>query len=149
MLSGMVGQITTSDRLCQASKNDKCAKGPCGGSKNAEDCRRVSNVRKTPETALRQLVTQERAARMMSVRQAAAAGGISNTTWHDWEDGRRDLSPKMRDAVAKAFDWPADWNFNPPAQRVFESKDATLDALHEKVDAILVLLERLVDQDRR
>jgi DNA-binding XRE family transcriptional regulator len=112
-------------------------------------CRRVSNVRKTPEDALRQRVTQERAARMMSVRQAAAAGGISNTSWHDWEDGRRELSPKVRAAIAQAFDWPSDWNFNPPAQRVFEQQDATLDALHEKVDAILVLLERLVDQDRR
>ncbi len=63
--------------------------------------------------AVRERVTLERTHRAWSVRTAASRGGISNETWGRYEKGGK-LTPDMRAAIAKAFDWSADWPENPP-----------------------------------
>lgn len=70
----------------------------------------VDNIGNDP--ALRQRVIQERRSRGWSIRTAAASAGpgrISNTAWAAWENGERDMSPKLQTAIAAAFDWPTDW----------------------------------------
>jgi hypothetical protein len=58
-------------------------------------------------------VREEVRIRNLSVRQAATAGGISNTTWGDYYTTGI-ATPKIRDAVARVFGWPLDWPENPP-----------------------------------
>ncbi len=53
-------------------------------------------------------VQAERFARGWSVRRAAAAGEVSNTTWGNYEGGGP-LTNRMREAVQKAFGWPGSW----------------------------------------
>jgi hypothetical protein len=52
---------------------------------------------------------QERTARRLSVRAASLLGGITNTTWGEWEKGVRPAGLALQRAVAVAFGWPADW----------------------------------------
>lgn len=80
---------------------------------------------------LRNVVTAERRRRGLSIRAAATLGNISNQAWGTWEGGEEpNPSPRMRLAVAKAFDWPTTWPENPPlvepdrtTQRVAELED--------------------------
>lgn len=77
-------------------------------------------------------VRQERLQRTWSVRDAARQGGISNTYWGEFEDYKRKLTPMIAEAVAKAFDWPADWadrlsGANPPAAPDLEARVAALE----------------------
>lgn len=67
-----------------------------------------------PTTDLVERVVVERRLRGWSGREAAIAGGISNTTWSKFEAGG-ELGPAIRRGVAHAFGWPADWPENPPA----------------------------------
>lgn len=72
------------------------------------------------EDEARRRVAAERQRRgYFSVRAAAAAAEkagvrISNTTWSDWESGKRPVGDAVRGAVMVLFDWPADWVENPP-----------------------------------
>jgi transcriptional regulator with XRE-family HTH domain len=66
------------------------------------------------DEALRQRLLHERRTRGMSARAAAAAGGVSNTTWGRLEAGEIDLTERTRLAVATAFGWQIDWPENPP-----------------------------------
>lgn len=61
----------------------------------------------------RQAVIAERTRLGLSVRKAAALGGIANTSWGNYEAGL-DLTDQTRLAVAKALDWPEDWPTNLP-----------------------------------
>ncbi len=59
---------------------------------------------------LADLVRRERLSRNWSVRDAARHGGISNTYWGGFEDYKQPLTPTIAAAVARAFDWPAEWS---------------------------------------
>ena len=54
-------------------------------------------------------VRRERLQRGWSVRDAARAGGISNTFWGNFEDYRQALTPLLTAAVSRAFEWSDDW----------------------------------------
>lgn len=54
-------------------------------------------------------VRHERLRRDWSVRQAASAGGISNTYWGNFEDYKQPLTPAIAGAVARAFKWSTSW----------------------------------------
>lgn len=60
-------------------------------------------------------VTAIRERRFGSVRQAALAGGVSNTTWARYEESGN-LTHGMRVAIAQAFGFEEDWPENPPAE---------------------------------
>lgn len=60
-------------------------------------------------------VVAERRRRGWSVRTAAIAGGVSNTTWGTFERTGA-ITPAVQRAVVTAYGWPADWWDNPPAQ---------------------------------
>jgi hypothetical protein len=59
-------------------------------------------------------VAVERRLRGWSGREAAIAGGISNTTWSKFE-ATGEIGDAMRRGAAKAFGWPMDWPENLPA----------------------------------
>lgn len=80
---------------------------------------------------------------MWSIRQASAAGGISNTAWASFEAGKSGLAGRMRQAVAQAFGWDYDWPAGPPAQLRLVKSDVSLEELDAKLDAVLRLLEQL------
>ena len=97
---------------------------------------------------LRERVATERMYRGgMSIREASVAGSISNTTWSKWEAGSSELTNKLAAAIARAFDWPADWPSNPPPIQTISQ----LDDLERKVDRLTVLVlelsKRLLDGD--
>jgi transcriptional regulator with XRE-family HTH domain len=62
-----------------------------------------------PVNAAADRVRLERLRRKWSVRQAASAGGISNTHWQAFENGLQELTPGLSAAVARAFEWDLDW----------------------------------------
>lgn len=92
---------------------------------------------------LRERVRAERAVRMLSIRQASNAGGISNTSWSSFENGKTGLTVRMRYAVAKAFGWDDDWPFTQPPTLRLVSSAVTLEEVDAKVDAVLRLVEQL------
>lgn len=85
---------------------------------------------------LLELIRQERRRRGWSMRAAAAAAGVSNTTWSRMEAGAVEITPAMSRHIADAFGWPDDWETNP------ESLVATLSHPLSTVDAEQ-LLERI------
>lgn len=93
----------------------------------------------------RERVAVERRLRGLSARDASIKGGVSNSTWSDWESGRRPLSPRLRSAVAQAFGWSTDWVENPPpAPDVVGTVAAAevmarLDAIDEKINRLVGL----------
>lgn len=93
----------------------------------------------------RQLVVTTRKQRYGSVRKAAAAGGVSNTTWGRYEAGDP-LTDTMRLAAAQAFDWPTDWPVNPPTPAEPLEDRTALDLLEQidrKVDGLDELNRRI------
>lgn len=73
-------------------------------------------------------VRTERLARKWSVRTAATAGGISNTWWGKFEDGVQPLTPEIAAAVARAYEWPAEW--------ATVSQSDEVDLLRQRVDEL-------------
>lgn len=71
---------------------------------------------------LRELVAAERRRHGWSIRRAAEHGGISNTHWGRFEKGG-DITAGVRVAVARAFNWPTDWDEHPPAARPWRPPD--------------------------
>lgn len=67
---------------------------------------------------LRELIRRERRQRGWSMRTAATHAGVSNTTWSRVEAGAVPLTPHMVAAIAAAFEWPVDWEINPPVPAV-------------------------------
>lgn len=63
-----------------------------------------------------ELVSRERRLRGWSARDAAIAGGVSNTTWSKFEKGAP-LGETMRLGVAKAFGWTPEWPEHPPVRQ--------------------------------
>lgn len=101
------------------------------------------NAKPQPMTAVER-VREEVRLRNMSVRQAAAAGGISNTTWGDFYTTGI-ATPKIRDAVARAFGWELDWPDNPPP--LPEARDdqvmSMLKTLLNRIDDLEQKVDRL------
>ena len=94
----------------------------------------------TDPTAAVERVREEVRLRNMSVRQAAAAGGVSNTTWGDYY-ATGIATPKMREAVARAFDWQLDWPENPPPL-----PEAREDQLIKLIAERVAKVDRLADE---
>lgn len=95
---------------------------------------------------LRERVTAARRLRGWSIRAAAYAGGIANTTWGNWENGNvEEPSDKVRSAVSKAFDWPMDWPENPLPPNDHATYE-TLDAIATRLDAHERLLHHIARQ---
>ncbi len=94
---------------------------------------------------LRERVALERKLRYKSDRAAATAGGVANTTWSRWMNGD-DLTDGMRQAVAKAFNWPPDWPENPPPTPL--ACGDTGGATAEAMTAGLQYLRRIEDRQR-
>lgn len=84
-------------------------------------------------------VQAERRARGWSVRRAALAGNVSNTTWGNYEGGGP-LTNRMREAVQRAFGWPGTWPEIPV--RTIHSSDA--EELRELIAAQALQLEQLI-----
>ena len=97
---------------------------------------------------LTEQVRDERRRRDLSIRQAAAAGGISHTTWANFEKGAKPLGPNMRLAAAVAFDWPHDWCAKPADRRRADAL-ARLSALEKEVSRLRLELANVVAQDER
>lgn len=91
-------------------------------------------------------VRAERLSRGWSVRRAAAEGGVSNTTWANYEAGG-ELTNRMREAVQRAFDWPGTWP-EQPVERIRASIAGELrQLLAEQALQIEHLSERVEDLD--
>jgi transcriptional regulator with XRE-family HTH domain len=81
-------------------------------------------------------VKRERERRGWSIRDAAHHGGISNETWGRYEHSGR-ITPRIRQAVSEAFDWPLSW----PDM----ASQADVDVVVTKLDSLARLVERLQD----
>lgn len=92
----------------------------------------------------RDKVLRERRKRGWSVRKAAIAGHISNTTWGRYESGELELSGAIRNAIAVAFGWPSDWPDRDVPDWDHAVQDATL-----QVTAALERLQTYVDAEVR
>lgn len=91
--------------------------------------------------ALADRVRHERLRRGWSVRDAAAAGGISNTYWGQFEDYKQPLTPTIAAAVARAFDWEDTW----PDENVSQSDEPGVQLLRiEGTRQIQDLTERVL-----
>ena len=92
-----------------------------------------------PGAAVRRVIA-ERLRRGWSIRTAAQAGQVSNTSWGDMEAGVRPITPKMQRAVAQAFGWDAGWPYNggPTTMGVAER----VAMLEEQVAHLSELVER-------
>lgn len=87
-------------------------------------------------TELHEHVRNERNRRGWSVRSAATAGGISNTTWGGFESTGR-VTDAVRIGVAQAFDWPTTWPESPPALTPLVDGEPSNADLSAKLDALL------------
>jgi len=89
-------------------------------------------------------VRAERLNRNLSVRQAAALGGISNTWWGRFEDGKQPLTPAISAAVSAAFGWDQSWAVSLPHAGVGELRAQVAD-LSDRVVVLEQQLEALTD----
>lgn len=92
----------------------------------------------------REKVLQERRKRGWSVRRAAGAGHISNTTWGRYEAGDLELSGAIHNAIAVAFGWPHDW-----PDREVPDWDAAVEDATAEVTAALERLQATVNDEVR
>jgi hypothetical protein len=72
------------------------------------------------------------------VRRAAVEGGVSNTTWSNFEAGG-ELTYRMREAVQRAFGWPGTW----PEQPVENLRPSVADDLRRLIAEQALQLEAL------
>lgn len=87
-------------------------------------------------TELHEHVRNERKRRGWSVRRAATAGGISNTTWGTFEAAGQ-VTDTVRVGVAQAFGWPTTWPEGPPALTPLVEGEPSNADLAAKLDALL------------
>lgn len=103
------------------------------------------NVRRVTEPV--EAVKRERRLRGWSVRSAATAGGVSNTTWAAYESTGV-LTDAMQRAIVRAFGWESTWaddvTAEPPAVEhdVLRMLVSEVAALREDVAAVAELLRR-------
>ena len=93
----------------------------------------------------------ERRRRGWSQRQAAEHGGVDNGLWSRMEKGSVAISDRSRAAVAKAFEWPLDWDvaepWPPPANDSVNQYDA-LEVRVRDLEALVRALTRALLGDR-
>jgi transcriptional regulator with XRE-family HTH domain len=92
-------------------------------------------------------VSAERRRRGWSARTAAKQAGISNTTWSEFEKCG-EVTSRIRQAVADAFEWPADW----PEQMVpteLAAQQQLVAATTANQQSILDKLDELLDELRQ
>lgn len=113
---------------------------------------KVSKCVRVCRMDLRERVIHERKLRFPSQRQASAAGRISNTTWGRFETSG-EVTPAIRKAVARAFEWPKDWPENPPplplladSPEIFAKIKHLEDWAVKAVGEVNVKLDRLISQ---
>ena len=94
---------------------------------------------------LRARVEAERKRRgRMSVREAAVAGNISNTTWGKFETGEIAVTRAIRRGVATAFDWNEDWPERPPPMPL-----TPMDEIRADLDRMSREIADVTEQNRR
>lgn len=82
-----------------------------------------------------------------SVRAAAQAAGLSNTTWGRIESRDTTISPKTGRAIGEAFGWPAEWwtgSEAPEASTPPGDADGLLDRVAELERVVPALARALV-----
>lgn len=98
-------------------------------------------------------VRMERRLRGWSVRQAAAAGGISNQAWSVFERGGA-ITGGIHRAVMQAFSWPETWQTDPPevpigqADVVAELR-SEIEGLRAQLAEVLEVMAQLTGELRR
>lgn len=96
-------------------------------------------------TELRARVEAERKRRgRMSMREAAVAGNISNTTWGKFETGEIEVTRAIRRGVATAFDWNEDWPERPPPMPL-----TPMDEIRGDLDRMSREIADVTEQNRR
>jgi transcriptional regulator with XRE-family HTH domain len=100
-------------------------------------------------TDLRKRVERERNRRSLSRREAAALGGVSNTTWGRYEDGDINLSAKVQRAIAQAFGWDADWPDQDYTEPSSEVTARLLETLADLAGRFAQIEQRVADLERR
>lgn len=100
-----------------------------------------------------EVLRQRRDALKLSMRAAAALGGVSPQAWSDMEAGKHPPSLKTQRAVSKALRWPLDWVDRLPELATLTPLDDgagspeladRVAALERKVSGLLRLAERSV-----
>lgn len=87
---------------------------------------------------LTERVTRERRLRGWSARDAAIAGGVSNTTWSRFEAGGP-IGDAIRQGVARAFGWSVEWPETPPPD---ELPPDELSRLRHQVESLADQVQR-------
>lgn len=105
--------------------------------------RDIRRVMPMDREALRARVELERRLRFSSDREAAAAGGVANTTWSRFMQ-TGEVTSGIRRAVATAFGWSMDWPENPPPSPVTPVDEREI--LAAEIAAMRRELERVVAQ---
>jgi hypothetical protein len=92
-------------------------------------------------------VQLERRHRGLSIRAAASKLSlISNTTWDKFE--RTGVaSPKVREAIARTFDWPMDWPEELPAVPVRPEQVNQLDEIGQQIEELTALVRWLIARE--
>lgn len=91
-------------------------------------------------------IRQERRRRGWSMRAAASAAGVSNTTWSRMEAGAVPITPQMSQAIAHAFEWPSNWETNLDGTLQQPMSSVAADDLLERIRAELEASERRMEQ---
>lgn len=93
---------------------------------------------------LGELVRAERLRRNLSVRAASTLGGISNTWWARFEDGKQPATGALIEAVARAFGWPDTWAaVNPPDEVAALRKQVA--ELSDRLEGLQQIVAGLLD----
>jgi hypothetical protein len=71
---------------------------------------------------------------------------VSNTTWSRVEAGAVPITPQMSQAIAIAFQWPADWESLPPETLGQPATTVDADELLDRIRAELAASERRIEQ---
>lgn len=95
-------------------------------------------------------VVRERKIRYGSARAAATAGEISNTLWSRFEkDGN--VTPTVREGVARAFGWPNSWPEELPGEAppVNQPDDELAGLVSELARSVEDVLADAIDQRQK
>ena len=92
-----------------------------------------------------QAIQARRDALRLSMRAAAAAGGISPTAWSDLEAGKHPPTPATQRKIATALQWPIDWlDVVAAGGEPIKQPDAPSATLEQRVTAVEGQLRELL-----
>ena len=97
-------------------------------------------------------IQKRRGALRLSMRAAAAAGGMSPTAWSDLEAGKHPPTPATQRKIATALQWPIDWldvvtSGGEPITRPVGAPLDQLHALAELTERVAALAELVAQHD--